>query len=306
MDGEKIVKSMNNKLKNLIFLLFLALILPTSVRAASLVFSTDKANYSTGDSFVVELKLNTENEKVNVIDAALSFDADKFEVKDISTGGSVFSLWTRTPVFSNESGKIFFTGGTPQNAENGKILTIVFIAKEPGVGAINILPDSAAYLADGKGTKETLPATAKSVAISPKSDASAFRDDWVKVLSSDKTAPKNPAVVLGQDPSLFDGKYFLSFSSYDEASGLNYFEVQEGGLPAVKTESPYVLRDQSLKSPVKISVFDKAGNNVTEVVEPGKLKAKSFGPYAAIIVLALLLLSLTVFIKYKKKNRVSV
>ncbi|MBI5530975.1 MAG: hypothetical protein HY918_05790 [Candidatus Doudnabacteria bacterium] len=294
--------NMGQKYKNLIVALLMMLVMPVAAEAANLTLSAENREFNAGDEFLVELRLDSAGEKINVVDGMVNFDASKLEVRDISTGGSVFNLWTRTPVYSNDSGKIFFTGGTTQNSGNGKILSIVFLAKSSGDAEINISPDSSAYLADGKGTKETLTTASKQITINAGLKQPAASDAWTKILASDKTPPENLNVALGRDSSMFGGKYFLSFSSADQSSGVNYFQVQEGDLPAINSESPYVLKDQSLKSQVKIAAFDKAGNTSVIVVDPAKLKAKSFGLWQFIvIVLSLLLIGVT-FIKYKKKK----
>ena len=293
------------KYKNLIFILLLVFIIPAWAGAANLVLSSDKQSYEAGDEFLVELKLDSGTEKINVVDAALNFDPSKMEVRDITTGGSIFNLWTRTPVYSNDSGKIFFTGGTTKNAASGKILGIVFLAKASGSGEITISSDSSAYLADGKGTKQPLKAGSVKFAISERSGQRASSGAWAQILAADKTPPENLAVTLGQDPSMFGGKYFLSFSAADNSSGLNYFEIQEGDNPAASSESPYVLRDQSLKTPVKIIAVDKAGNETQSLVYPDKLKVKNFGYGYWIFVALILLLAATVYFyrrKIKNKN----
>jgi hypothetical protein len=292
------------KYKNLILISLLALIIPAWAGAANLVMSSEKQSFEAGDEFLVELKLDSGTEKINVVDAALNFDPSKMEVRDITTGGSIFNLWTRTPVYSNDSGKVFFTGGTTKNAASGKILSIAFLAKTAGSGEITISSDSSAYLADGKGTKQQLKADSVKFAISERSGQRASSGSWTKLLAADKTPPENLAVTLGEDPSMFGGKYFLSFSATDSSSGLNYFEIQEGDYPAASSESPYVLRDQSLKTPVKIIAVDKAGNQTQSVVYPHKLQTKAFGyAYWAFGALILLLAAAGYFYRRKIKNK---
>lgn len=293
---------MPQKYKNLILFL-LVLIFPALANAANLTLSSESQNYKAGDEFLVELKLDSGAEKINVVDAALSFDASKMEVRDITTGGSVFNLWTRTPVYSNDSGKIFFTGGTTKSAGSGKILGIVFLAKAAGSGEINISSDSSAYLADGKGTRQALAASPVKFAISASAGQGAGSGAWTKILTADKTPPENLTATLGSDSSIFGGKYFLSFSAADSASGINYFEIQEGGFPASSSESPYVLKDQSLKTPVKIIAVDKAGNKTQSLIYPDKLKVSrlnyAYWVYGALV----LLLALAVFF-YRRKIKI--
>ena len=62
-----------------------------------------------GDSFLVSLKVNSTDKLINVIDGAISYDKDKLAIKEISTGGSLFMLWPKPPVFSNQEGTMSFT-----------------------------------------------------------------------------------------------------------------------------------------------------------------------------------------------------
>jgi len=72
----------------------------------------------------------------------------------VSKAGSIFSLWTTEPVFSNSAGTINFGGGVPNpgfTGTAGKIATITFKAET--VGTARVTFTSGAVLAnDGKGT----------------------------------------------------------------------------------------------------------------------------------------------------------
>ena len=59
---------------------------------------------------------------------------------------------------------------------------------------------------------------------------------------------------------MYDGQYFLSFATTDLISGLDHYEVIEGGKEYSDVQSPYLLKDQSLQKRVSVRVYDKAGN----------------------------------------------
>ncbi len=241
------------------------LILPKAAKAASLSFSLDSKQIYAGDVFVVQLNLESLKEKVNVAEASVHFDSSILEVQDISTGGSIFSMWTRAPIYNNQTGQIMFTGGTTGSfsGSEGDVLKIIFVAKQKGDASLDFAVDSALYLADGKGTKISPHFNNGLVSVLGRPQNYNSTNPWDSLLAGDKTPPKNLIVVLGKDPSVFDNKYFISFSATDSESGISYYAVKEGQSDFVQTESPYVLKDQTLASKVSVKAVDKAGNVTT-------------------------------------------
>ncbi|MFA6908549.1 MAG: cohesin domain-containing protein [Patescibacteria group bacterium] len=81
----------------------------------------------------------------------------------------------------------------------------------------------------------------------------------------DGTPPSIPQYAIGQDASLFEGKRFVAFSSFDTASGIAQYEVIEGSTATRPATSPYVLLDQLEQTGLRIRAIDQAGNT-SEVV----------------------------------------
>lgn len=100
----------------------------------------------------------------------------------------------------------------------------------------------------------------------------------------DSEQPKEFEPKIGQDKTVFEGRYFLSFASRDEMSGIEHYEVLEtkdGGLSEWKKgDSPYLLEDQTLESIIKVKATDKAGNERIFEILPSK---KPF-PYQMILI----------------------
>jgi len=151
---------MNNfyKIKNLIFpafvLLFSAfLIRPALAQNGSLFFSPASESFKVGETFSVELKLDTAEDLINAAEVKIYFPEENLEVLGIKTEGSIFSLWPEEPVFSNESGEISFAGGLPHPGFKGagKMIAIEFKAKKAGEAVLTF--DESKILADdGLGT----------------------------------------------------------------------------------------------------------------------------------------------------------
>lgn len=122
--------------------------------SASLYLSPSSGNYTVGNTFSVQVKVNTGGLAINAADGTLVFDANDLEVRTVSKEDSIFSLWVQDPIFSNSLGTINFAGGKPSPGYSGSagvIFTIIFKGKT--AGAANISFASGSILADdGKGT----------------------------------------------------------------------------------------------------------------------------------------------------------
>jgi len=57
-----------------------------------------------------------------------------------------------------------------------------------------------------------------------------------------------------------EGKNYLVFITKDKTSGVEYYEVKEGKGSFAKAISPYLLKDQNLRSAIEVRAIDGAGN----------------------------------------------
>lgn len=125
-----------------------------SVNAATLSFSQSADSYSVGSTFSVGIYTGSSDQAMNAASGVVSFPSDKLEVVSLSKTGSIFSLWVQEPSFSNSGGTVSFEGIVLNPGfigGSGKILTITFRAKAPGVA--NLSFTSGSVLAnDGTGT----------------------------------------------------------------------------------------------------------------------------------------------------------
>lgn len=131
-------------------------LLPWAVWAqkASLYLVPSSGTYTVGNTFLVQVKVNSGGVAINAADGTLIFDVDDLEVKSISKEGSIFSLWVQEPVFSNSLGTINFAGGKPSPGFTGAAGTIINITfKAKTAGTANLIFAQGSVLADdGKGT----------------------------------------------------------------------------------------------------------------------------------------------------------
>lgn len=75
------------------------------------------------------------------------------------------------------------------------------------------------------------------------------------------TTPPLPFIAeIVQEHTLYGGKNIVTFSTSDFSSGLDRYDIVEGGTVTQDVSSPYVLKDQSLNQSVIVWAIDRAGN----------------------------------------------
>jgi len=159
------MKNYDLKFKTLCFLAvvfsFSFLIFPLVVRSATLYLLPQSQTVYQGDTFLVEVKLDTEGEEINTVEGYLNFPQDKLEIIDIGVGGSILNLWPENPSYSNQTGEISFLGGIPKGFKGeGKLASTTFRVLprvDPRQSAsITFKENSKILLNDGKGTPAKL------------------------------------------------------------------------------------------------------------------------------------------------------
>lgn len=144
-----------NNLRLLLIVFFVALFFigqtPFSL-AADLIVSPSTGSYTIGQTFSVNIQADPKTDSINAVEANLTFDKTKLSVINISKTGSVFSLWTTEPTFSNSAGTISFGGGSPTPFKiRSNLVSITFRTLAEGSGVVSF-GTASALAADGKGT----------------------------------------------------------------------------------------------------------------------------------------------------------
>ncbi|MBU1877154.1 MAG: cohesin domain-containing protein [Patescibacteria group bacterium] len=377
------MKNYNLKFKTFSFLVvvfsFSFLIFPLVVRGATLYLLPQSQTIYKNDTFLVEVRLDTEGEEINAVEVSLTFPPNLLEVFDLGKGGSVLDLWVKEPSIIDN--KASFIGGIPGGFKgDGLIGKITFWGKEIGKTEINFGEDSKVLSNDGKGTPallsfskgnysiiekpEGLPEVssqshpdqnkwsksnnlhlhwdlvegaeysyllskdplAKSDEIPDKPEGELvwmgdmeykgldegiyyftlkqklLGEDWSEPISYramiDVTPPEEFTLEIGQELTIFEGKYFLSFATIDKISGIDHYEVRDGKGDWKIAESPYLLKDQSLKSKILVRAVDKAGNEKIGEIIPHE---KPF-PYLMVILIGL---AITVMVIWWLRKNIS-
>lgn len=120
--------------------------------AADVVIAPATGNYSTGQTFTVAVRVAPAGASVNAVEAEMSFDSQVLNVVSVSRDGSIFTLWTTEPTFSNAAGTIRFGGGSPTPfTAQSNLLSVTFRTVGPGTGALRVT-NASVLAADGLGT----------------------------------------------------------------------------------------------------------------------------------------------------------
>ena len=286
----------------LIFLV--SIFFPTLVRASDFFFDSASKSINQGDTFIVELKLSTPDNFINAVEGYLSFDNNKLEIKEVSVGGSIFNLWAKPVAYSNETGKVSFVGGVAGGfqGKDAEILKIIFFAKKEGAADLSFNQNSLLFLNDGEGTKVAFGSRPFTLSILKRPANVLPKDEWQPFLEEDKNPPEPFEINIGSNPSMFGGKYFVSFFTTDKESGVDHYEIREGDGILIKTESPYLLKDQDLRSVITVKTVDKAGNErIVELAPtyPSKPFYKTIGFIGGVIILGIIVL-LVIFWRFIK------
>jgi hypothetical protein len=125
----------------------------TPAFAATLKLSPDTGVYTAGATFSVRIAVNTQGKPINAAEGELSFNPSDLSVVSVSKAGSIFSLWTREPEFSNSTGRVTFGGGSPSGytGSAGTVATVTFRTKHAGTANV-VYTAGTVLAADGMGT----------------------------------------------------------------------------------------------------------------------------------------------------------
>ncbi len=140
----------------IIFLFFIFYFLfSDSVSAASLYLVPQSQTIYRDESFLVEVRLDTEDEAINVVEAGLTFPANLLKAVDFNKGNSILTLWLEETKI--QEGGITFLGGIPNGFKGDGLLgKIIFWGMETGKAKISFKEDSKVLLNNGKGTAAEL------------------------------------------------------------------------------------------------------------------------------------------------------
>ncbi len=272
------------------------------VSAATLYLSPTTAELNRGDSVKLSLRLDVDQDEcVNAIDGIIRY-SENIEPIDISRGASIMSIWVEEPVIDRVNRTITFAGGIP-NGYCGRIVgdprltnnIVDLIFQSPGfvigggargtstdTASVEIAPETQVYLNDGFGTRTTVTGYGATLALTNVAGQGAATP-WTDQVTADEQPPEEFSIELVRSENAFSNRWFITFNTTDKQSGIDHYEVMEEPLadfwdfrwgavdaPWEDARSPYVLKDQSLNSTIRVRAIDKAGNEYLATLVPDK------------------------------------
>lgn len=305
-------KNKNKKFLRLscfLFSFYLAM-MPIGTLAAVLYLDPSSETYQPGETFITKIKIDTENECINAVEVNLNYDKDVLQPIDFSQGESLLTFWIKPPEINRETGEVSFSGGIP-GGYCGRIpgdpglsnLLGKIIFKIPAMNLEDIKENSVkvkfsdssqVLLNDGLGTKAKLAIYGADFKILSKIELP--EDAWLQEIKKDNVPPEQFEMEIRREQSIFEGKYFIVFSTVDKQTGLDHYEILETRYKKQEkwkvAESPYLLEDQELESIIKVKAVDKSGNERISEYSP----LKKYFPWRIAIIAILWLLGLVVSI----------
>lgn len=114
---------------------------------ADLSLSPSSKTVQNGESFAVQIRVNTNAESINTVTADISYSSDKLRAVSIDTAGSFATIWFENNI-ATASGQIKLTGSVPTPGVSGTSLlfaTINFMALAEGSATATFDTTSAVY-----------------------------------------------------------------------------------------------------------------------------------------------------------------
>jgi hypothetical protein len=277
------------------FATFTLLGLPLLASAAQIYLDPATGKYPPGVTFGVDIRLDNQNQCINAAEIDLSYPQSQIEAVAASNGGSIFSLWVKSPTIYGNYGLVSLTGGLPGGycgrvpgdpALSNKIATVYFRFPTSTVSGSSTLPQSAtlsflsgtrAVLNDGQGTVASLTVSGATYTTLLKGVYAPI-DTWQEAIANDTTPPDSFVVAVYRDPSLFSNQWFAVFSAVDKQTGIDHYEIAEvsaadGNLPEnrwnwIRAVSPYLIKNQGMNDLIAVRAIDAAGNERVERYTP--------------------------------------
>lgn len=258
----------HSKLKYILLLsIFYFLFSGSFAQGAEIFFGTNSKEIGINEKFEIGVFINTEQESINTVGGKIVFPEDLLEFQGVYNGSSIISLWVKQPNVAL-NGNVAFSGIVPGgfNGNSGYLFSLIFKAKK--IGEITIASsDENILLNDGTGKKTSVNSAPLTLNIIEEKSPEEF------VPLYDPNPPEFFKLQVAKDENIFSGKWFLVFNTQDKESGIDHYEVVEKAQPNsifslpflmeeqwIRGESPYLLRDQKLRSVILVRAFDRAGN----------------------------------------------
>ncbi len=132
------------------------LLLPWKGEAAVYMLGGPQDVPREGQEFEVKIGIDTEGERINVVDVALPLPP-AFQLIGFNRASSAVNLWIQEPAYDEATHTVSFIGGVPGGvAGRVVLLTMRLRSIQDGRFALRPSADSKAYLNDGRGSEASV------------------------------------------------------------------------------------------------------------------------------------------------------
>jgi|JI10StandDraft_1071094.scaffolds.fasta_scaffold23633_3 hypothetical protein len=224
------------------------------------------------DQVRVNVVLDTQKKSLNAISGTLVFDPAHVAIDALYSGESFVSLWIEQPHVVSD-GIISFAGMMPGGIESSDaaLFQIVATMKKEGE-VVFAVKDARSYENTADTATVVTRGTETRILVSGEKTQSENKYALVDTLP-----PESFTLTRTRDENLFDGKWFLVFTTEDKGSGVAGYRVCESLVRAcVDGSSPYELKKQKVFFVTRVHAFDTVGNIRTAFL---------FSPLAKIVVI---------------------
>lgn len=259
-----------------------------------------------GDEVRVDFLIKAEEDVLNAIEGKISYPNDLLDLVLVYDSESMIDMWVEKPILKNN--EIVFSGIIPGGFDyEGSLFSIFFKAKTIGNGSI-YFNEIKAFRHDGNGSEINVNTNTINISILPSNGENKSISSLLAINDGEKPEPFTP--LIQKDKNLFDNKWFLVFDSKDKISGIDYFEIREvtennifgygqNDTGWYRSESPSLLKDQSLKSIIYVKAVDRAQNMRVVKLSPTN-SSKLFDYSLACVIILLVIILISRFLIQKK------
>ena len=257
--------------------------------AARLYFDPAQTSVALGSEFNISLKLDPEGEDINAVEATLTLPNDSVTFRGVPVDNSIISLWVERPHVQDSLLKLTgiipggFKGILIPGSEDlgaGNVATFELFAKKVGAGVVHI-QSAKAIKNDGTGNAVSISTGDVRIEIK-EAVGTASTSTPTSASAQDTSAPEPFSPIVIKSRYIHNGAWVAVFNTRDTGSGIDHYEISEGGQRFERVESPYLLKDQSRTATIEVKAIDYAGNERVETI-PAELPAK----YSSIAIAAL-------------------
>ncbi len=271
---------------------------PSSLYAAKFYFDAGRGSILPSDTLEIDVMVDTEGQNDNAFEGKLLYSTN-LEPLEITSGESIITSWVDYP--EARDGTIEFSGIVPggfsglldpatKEVESGLLFTIRFAITDTTPAQISFL-EVKALKNDGLAGRDTSTSEHLRILVSENA-APSFERTTLDLNPPEFFTPK-----IASHPSVYEGKYFLAFDTIDKGTRIRDFWVKEGNGSWQKAESPYLLKDQGLRSQIYVKAVDLDGNERIVTIEGGPYDMK----WSAIVIAALILSAVIWYVRKKRK-----